>query len=223
MIITQQQSKNLRQYLSEVFSYRETITEIYDHIISALEQYEGDLPFQDAVNNIIKVDFGGQDNLVDLEKRFKSAASHEIRSQIWSAFSKNIKSWGVLLGLTLLIISFNHRALFMNKQFIFGILMAVGFGAFLLNGLRTFRSGYLYGMEKNSIKDRILTEVTAIPMRLVLVIILLNTATGSNILKDLSPNVQYVGTIVLYTTVSTFLLSYYQCFNKEYSLKVTDN
>jgi hypothetical protein len=223
MIVTEQQSQNLHQYLSGIFSYRETMTEVYDHLLSAFETYDGPLNFEDAVNAIIKTDFGGKEKLYDMEKRFTVAASREIRSQLWSTFLKNLKLWGGAFGLVLFIISFYYRLNITNKDIVFGVLAVIGFASFLLSGLRTFRSGYLYGMKKNSVKDRILIEIGSIPTRFLLIAMLLNTATASNLLGSLSPNIQYGATLIVYTALSIFLLSYYQCFHKEYSLKAINN
>ncbi len=223
MIITKAQSQSLHQYLSGIFSYRETLTEVYDHLLSALETYDGPLTFDDAVNTIIKTDFGGKEKFYDLEKQFKATASEEIRSQLWSTFLKNLRLWGVAFGLVFFALSSYCHFKITNKDIIFGVLAVTGFLSFTLSGLRTFRTGYLYGMTKNSVKDRILLDIGSIPTRFLLIAMLLNTTIASNLLGRLSPDIQYGGTLIIYTALSTFLVSYYQCFHKEYSLKAINN
>lgn len=223
MIFTQSQSQNLHQYLSGIFSYRETLTEVYDHLISALEIYEGPLTFEDAVNAIIKADFGGKEKLYDLEKRFRTTASEEIRSQIWGTFRSNIKSWGVAFGLIFFLSGFKYQVGFANKDLIMLLILLASVVQLSLDALRSYRSGYLYGKQKKSVKDRILLNITAIPVRFILAIIVLNTVYARQLLDTISPNMQLGIILVLYTGLATFLISYYQCFRKEYSLKASNN
>ncbi|WCT13898.1 hypothetical protein [Mucilaginibacter jinjuensis] len=223
MIITQSQSQNLYQYLSGIFSYRETLTEVYDHLLSALEIYDGSLTFDDAVNTIIRTDFGGKEKFYELEKRFKATTSDEIKSQIWGTFRSNIKSWGVAFGLIFFLLGFKYQVGFNNKDLVMLVMLLASALQLSLDALRRFRSGRLYGSQKKSVKDRILLNVTAIPMRFILAIILLNTKYAGQLLSLISPGLQFGMILIVYTALLTFLVSYYQCFHKEYRFKAINN
>ncbi len=69
MKLDARQDELLKHYLRKVFLYRETYEEVYDHMISALEERPYTVSFQYAVNDIIRRDFGGHNNLSVIAKK----------------------------------------------------------------------------------------------------------------------------------------------------------
>jgi hypothetical protein len=71
MIITVQQQEELKIILSDYTKYHETYSEVYDHILSALEEQNDslDTSFVQKVNRVLDTDFGGLSQLPVMEKQ----------------------------------------------------------------------------------------------------------------------------------------------------------
>jgi hypothetical protein len=71
MIITAQQQEELRIILSDYTKYKETYSEVYDHVLSALEEQNDslDTSFEQKVNKVLDTDFGGLSQLPVMEKQ----------------------------------------------------------------------------------------------------------------------------------------------------------
>jgi hypothetical protein len=63
----------IKQYLNKHLRYRETEAEIYDHILTALEHVPANIPFGDAMNNVIS-NIGGLKGIALIERTAKTAA-----------------------------------------------------------------------------------------------------------------------------------------------------
>lgn len=217
MIISTEQKQNLHNYLNEIFTYRETLSEVYDHILSAAEQYQGELPFQEVVTHIIQYDFGGSQKLVDLEKAYKQSANEEIWGEFKVIFFKNLRSTGLFLTLICAIFIF-----YLKVNIIYPPVLFVVVGLYFLASIgdwfyRPFRSGYLGQGKKESVKDKILTNLLNFPGRFTgLIFGLLATR-----IKSLEP-ASILGILIIlvvYILLPVFIQSYYQAFKKEYELK----
>ncbi len=93
---SEQQLKVLQAYLYKTLSYRETYEEIYDHILSAVEFQPGNISFEDAVNNIIRNDFGSPENLLKIEKDIKNALVKDAVRKYFTYLSACFKFPGML-------------------------------------------------------------------------------------------------------------------------------
>jgi len=91
MKLTAGQKHQLKQYLWTGMTYRETYEEVYDHIITALENKADNIPFQDAVNAIIREDFGGLENLNALESRYRKFIFKELVGKYAGYFTGFLK------------------------------------------------------------------------------------------------------------------------------------
>jgi hypothetical protein len=71
MIITAQQQEELRIILSDYTKYKETYSEVYDHVLSALEEQNDslDTSFEQKVHEVLDADFGGLSQLPVMEKQ----------------------------------------------------------------------------------------------------------------------------------------------------------
>jgi len=71
MIITLEQKEELKLILSEYTKYQETYSEVYDHVLSALEEQKDtlDTSFAQKVHEVLDADFGGLAQLPVMEKK----------------------------------------------------------------------------------------------------------------------------------------------------------
>ncbi|MFD1255822.1 hypothetical protein ACFQ3S_03355 [Mucilaginibacter terrae] len=71
MIITAEQQEELKLILTDYTKYQETYSEVYDHVITALEvQHDSlNMAFADKVRAILDADFGGLSQLPVMEKK----------------------------------------------------------------------------------------------------------------------------------------------------------
>jgi len=162
---TLQQTQLLKKYLRDTLDYRETYEEIYDHILSAVENNMADVSFEEAVNTIINSDFGGAKGLAKIEKQHYKAVVNEVLKQQWLQFTSNFKFPEVLLSLLLFAAVYFIVTLFSAQSTAIVILLftlAIVPGMFVL--LRYFRIGYTIKDTKKSIKDGILGQLASKPL-----------------------------------------------------------
>ena len=71
MKLTEEQKKEVKDWIKDVPKYRETFNELYDHILNSLEVI--DHPFNtDLVDEIVLKDFGGYQTVFDNEKNYRN-------------------------------------------------------------------------------------------------------------------------------------------------------
>ena len=157
---TSQQEENLRTYLRNELLYRETYEEVYDHILTALEQKPQDISFQDSVNQIIKDDFGGGKGLLEMEKKCYQSVANEAISQQWNYFKSNFRFPSLVYTLILFLTIYLIVSKIAHASFIISFLVFTGFvvpGILIL--LRYFNVGYYTLDTKKSIKDNIMRKI----------------------------------------------------------------
>lgn len=160
MKTTLQQEEILRKYLRKVLLYRETYEEVYDHILTALQQKPQHVSFQDSVNQIIKDDFGGGRGLIKMEKKCYKLASDEAISQQWNYFKSNFKFPKLIYTLILFLTIYFIVSKIAYALFIIAFLVFAGFvvpGLLIL--FRYFNVGYFTLDTKKSIKDNIMRKI----------------------------------------------------------------
>lgn len=157
---TLQQEENLRTYLRNELLYRETYEEVYDHIITALQQKPQHVSFQDSVNQIIKDDFGGGKGMVEMEKKCYELVADEAVSQQWNYFKSNFRFPSLVYTLILFLTIYLIVSKIAPTSFIISFLVFTGFvvpGILIL--LRYFNLGYYTLDTKKSIKDNIMRKI----------------------------------------------------------------
>lgn len=162
---TAQQTQLLKKYLRDTLSYRETYEEIYDHILTAVDNADTEISFEELVNNIIKNDFGGAKGLVKIEKQYHSAAVDEVIKQQWLNFIDNFKFPQIFLSLLLLGLTYYGLLHFNGQPFGIAVLSICLFtapGIFVL--IRYFKIGYATKDTKRSVKDKIIGQVASKPL-----------------------------------------------------------
>ena len=124
MIPTINEKQWLQDYLFKSLRYRETYNEIYDHILTALENEPAAEFFETTVYNVIEKEFGGSSNMLYMEVESKRAISTEIKMKYWRKFTEWFKL--PLVAYTLIIIAFNFY-FSGSKHFLLSILSFIIF------------------------------------------------------------------------------------------------
>lgn len=157
---TLQQEEIFRKYLREALLYRETYEEAYDHVLTALEQKPAEIPFQEAVNQILKDDFGGGKGLVEMEKKCYQLVVNETRDLQWNYFKSNFKFPNLIYTLILFLTVYFIISKIALASFIIIFLVFVGMlvpGLFML--IRYYWIGYFTLDTKKSIRDKIMGKI----------------------------------------------------------------
>jgi len=169
---TAQQVKNLQEYLHDTLTYRETYEEIYDHILTALEHQSEGVSYQDAINNIIRNDFGGAENLLKIEKVNKSALVDESLKKYMGFFKGYFKSLGIIYtgSATLLIYYFlSHVSLsVMFFELILAVLTLLIPVSIAV--MRLFNTGYFLDTTRKSARDKMFEYFAGGPSRLLIIL-----------------------------------------------------
>ncbi len=166
MIVNTTQDNELKAYLREVFLYRETYEEVYDHIISALQERPYTQLFQNAVNDIIRRDFGGHNNLIDMERNCKKAMVKELRNKQFGYFISFFRFPHLLLvlGLSAGVYLIASKSL-LSPHTVRWIFWSMALLPYIAIPLRFFYTGYLFGETKRSIRDNMMGDLSMLPMR----------------------------------------------------------
>lgn len=128
--------------------------------MTALEQKSLEVSFQDAVNNIIKDDFGGGKGLIAMEKKCLESAADEANSQQWDYFKSNFRFPNIVsTTMLILIVSLSIRYIPFSPYiivvlFTFAIVIP---NTFML--IRYYYIGYCTKDTKTSIKDQIMRKI----------------------------------------------------------------
>lgn len=158
---TLQQTEILKTYLSDILKYRETIDEVYDHVLSAVEEKSENVRFQDAVNDILNEDFDGGKGLVKMEKQRLRDATWEGFVQVARYIKADFKFPGVFYTITLfgaIFYTISHVKNISPVEFLFAYpISAIVFIVLILT--RKFFVGYYTGSTKASIGDLIIVKI----------------------------------------------------------------
>jgi hypothetical protein len=166
MKLDARQDELLKHYLRKVFLYRETYEEVYDHMISALQERPYTQSFQDAVNDIIRRDFGGHNNLISMEKNCKKAMVKELRNKQFGYFVSFFKFPQLLLvlGFSVGVYLIMSKSL-LSPHTLRWIFWGMGLLPYFAIPLRFFYTGYVFGETKRSIRDSMMGDLSMLPMR----------------------------------------------------------
>ncbi|MGY4384821.1 hypothetical protein ACVWYN_001855 [Pedobacter sp. UYP24] len=102
MVLQEEQRAEIRIHIYSKPTYRETYYEVYDHILNALEEYEGEFNIK-LVEEIVNSDFGGFGQILEDEK--------ECQRQV------TLKYWRLLLAE--MLYTFKFPAIFQNLAVLF--------------------------------------------------------------------------------------------------------
>lgn len=212
---TPQQDILLKKYLNKILSYRETYTECYDHILSALETKPDDVSFQDTIDDIIAEDFGGIKGLLAIESRYKALVRGEMKRKYRQYFTECLKI--PLIGRTLIIALLFYATAaqpWFNYLVFIEILLCIRLIPGIYKWVRHFRLGYIYKSTKRSVRDNVYGWLDYIPAYALGAVV----AWGPTSLKepwgwfkDINP--AFIAVILVLTTLHTF--TYYKLYREE--------
>ena len=167
---TQQQLKVLKDYLHKTLNYRETYEEIYDHVLSAVEHQPSDISFEDAINNVIRTDFGSPKNLLKIEKANKNALVKETLNTYMRYFGYYFKLPGLLYTLVVALLSYYF---FSQVKFapaaVVGMFTLIALFPGIIWLLRLYYTGYVLNTTQKSAKDKLFENMAGLPVRICLV------------------------------------------------------
>jgi len=83
MILNEIQKQEIADYVKSVTRYRETYNEVYDHVLSALEQEAQDSFHLSLAEEVINTDFGGRKQIFEGEDNTRQA--------LYGSFSRMLK------------------------------------------------------------------------------------------------------------------------------------
>jgi hypothetical protein len=218
---TAKQDILLKEYLRKVLRYRETYEEVYDHILTALAHnpYTGTL--EEAVNQILREDFGGYDQLQKMESKAKSAALKDGVNKYLLYFFSYFK-WPALpftLGFAVLVYFTlaQVRLLPIAWEALFALIILT---PAILSLRRYYWVGYVFRDKKRSVRDDIFARISMVPTRLIVFLgigITINISKGRDIWQHATPMVL----TALYVLSAVYLLSLIKLYKHEFKMTVT--
>lgn len=160
------QDELLKHYLRKAFLYRETYEEIYDHILSALQSRPNSISFEKAVNDIIVEDFGGHNRLVNLERDCKKAMVRDLRKKQFSYFISFFKlpnAMFIAIGAIIIYLVLSKSML--SDHTLKWMFWGMALLPYFVIPLRYYFTGYVFGDTKRSIRDRMMGDLSMLPLR----------------------------------------------------------
>jgi hypothetical protein len=161
-----EQDELLKKYLSGILKYRETYEEVYDHVLNSLCAMDSDeLSFQQNIDLIITNDFGGSKGLKIIEESHQKAFYAATMKKQWRLF----KNWfryplfpftAALFGVTYLLGT--KMPVIMNLVMIIVVVLT----PILLTNIRYFKTGFIFGNTKRSIKDYPFRRIAFLPLNI---------------------------------------------------------
>lgn len=213
------QDEDLKTYLRKAFLYRETYEEVYDHIISALQNQADGISFENAVNDIIRNDFGGHQNLVNIEANSKRAIRRDIRRQQSVFFWSFFKFPNFIYVLILALITYKLLVLLpLTTNIIRGIFLLLSFLPWFAMPLRYYLTGYIFGDTKRSVKDNTMSTWSMVPFQVF---------CADNIIMIINNDRHFInGFNLLWVTIGVVLfivyaIAFFKLSRAEFKVKVT--
>lgn len=218
---TEQQDILLRNYLRDALQYRETYEEVYDHVLSALEhnQYTGTL--EEAVNQILRDDFGGYTELRKMESKAKSEVLNEGVRKCVNFYFGYFK-WPSLpftLGFAVLVY-FTLAQIRLEAMVLEGMFALIILTPAILSLRRYYVVGYLFRDTKRSVRDDVFARISMVPTRLFVffgIALCINVSKG----KDIWHNVNPLVLTILYVASAVYLLALIKLYRDEFKMNLT--
>ncbi len=217
MKLDARQDELLKHYLRKVFLYRETYEEVYDHMVSALQERPYTGSFQDAVNDIIRRDFGGHSNLIVMEKSCKKAMVKELRNKQFGYFAEFFKFPHLLLvlGFSVGVYLIFDKSL-LSPHTVRWMFWGMALLPYFVIPLRFFYTGYVFGETKRSIRDNMMADLSMLPMRVFFAVVAMFVINGMY-------NAAYHPSTLMVTIGVVFYTLYFLAYFKlsKYEIKVS--
>ena len=217
---TAEQQQFLSKYLSKNLWYRETYTEFYDHILSALETKPDNMLFEDAVESIVTADFGGFEGMSTTERQYKKTIFKEIQHQYLDHLIACFKFPHIGVTVILAILFY-----WVTKQSWFGFGVFIGIFAVLrviprmLWRVRNISAGYIFTRPKRSVKDGVFEWLDYIAPILFAVFIISGAICGYSPI-DWFKNINPIVLVPLLVLCALHTLAYYRVYKSEFKTTI---
>lgn len=220
MKISPEQDSKLRKYLRDTMRYRETYEEVYDHLITALENRPFTGTLEEAVNQILREDFGGYDNLRKMEDDAKNAA---VRNGInkYLGFYLEYFKWPRLFYTicyaAVIYWCFGHAPLIPVVLEAVVAIMFITPG--VLSLMRFYKIGYRFGDTKKSVRDTVFVKIAIVPVRLFVlgsILLTMSVAQGHNIWQNANP----VVITLLFVLSNIYIRAFVKLYRDEFEMSI---
>ncbi|MBK0378144.1 hypothetical protein [Mucilaginibacter segetis] len=211
------QLKFLQDYLQRKLTYRETFEEIYDHILSAIEQLPQQIQFEVAVNKILQTDFGGYDNLGKVEMASKKALVKESFKKFTVLFTAYFKFPYVLYtGGFFVLVYYLASHVKLEPMLLEGIFaLSIVFPG-IVTLIRLYYTGYTFLSTKKSARDRLFNNLGGIPVR---IFVLINLFIFGTPLGWIATGA--IGISILLTLALVYNFAFYKLYKAEFKMSIT--
>ncbi|MES2807057.1 MAG: hypothetical protein V4619_00430 [Bacteroidota bacterium] len=213
---TKAEKQWLRKHLNGLLHYSETCAEFYDHILTSAEHHaDGD--FKHIVNNIIENELGGEVGMAAIEWRYHTTATTDIQKKYWlylKAFLSLKSIPLVITGFALIywitVQTWFTSGVFMTSFLSFSMMVT------LLSGARHFRTGFVYGFTKASVKDDGFSWMKKAPSVLFFGVIFFNFIFRYSL--DIQPVNQPLVVTIVFSLLSLHTLTFYKIYREQFKI-----
>ena len=213
---TAEQDILLKAYLREVLRYRDTYEEVYDHVLTALAHNTYSGTMEEAVNQILRVDFGGYDQLRKMESKARAAALNDgIKRYLrffWSYFKWPALPFTLCFAV---LVYFTLAQVKLQPMVLGGIFGVIIFTPAILSLRRFYVAGYVFRDIKKSVRDDVFARIAVVPTRLFVVFglaVIINMDKGRDVWQYVSAPVL----TLLYVLSGIYLLALVNLYRDEF-------
>ena len=214
------QDESLKKYLLGELTYQETYEEVYDHVLSALQNVPVSVPFEVAVNTIIKDDFGGPGNLIKVEEACKKAIIKDVRRQQLNYFVSFFKFPNLLYLIGFSVLVYLILAITPLTRFTVTLLfLALAFIPNLVLPLKYFSTHYIWGNTKRSVLNNTMGNLGLFLFRIFWagISLLIIAKNGFNFQNNFDPFYVTIG-VVLFVV---YTLAFYRLSKNKFNTNPT--
>ncbi|MDT3402466.1 hypothetical protein [Mucilaginibacter terrae] len=124
MKITEQEQQDIKSVLWQNIKFRETIDEVYDHILSSVEEMPTEGNPGAIARNIINTEFGGWDGIKESEQERLKAVRKYVGNRLWQ-YIKNWFSLPLILLTVLIAIGIYNMAGYIPRRVLFLVVFGI--------------------------------------------------------------------------------------------------
>jgi len=166
MKVTNEEQEYLKNLLWSNVKYQETYNELYDHVLTAVEELpDNEIQRTETFNNIIENHFGGMYALEGLETERAKIVSSTIRKKQRQYLLSYFKL-PLLLFTVLLAGSMYYAADMVPRKAVLIVVLFVGLSPAVIAALRGMIRFFKRKHQKPSIKDKVIEQLGTLSMSL---------------------------------------------------------
>jgi hypothetical protein len=140
-----------------IVKYRETYEEVYDHILTAIEQhYDGKKSVYDLTEQLINQEFGSSEGIKQLEAEREKIIKSAINKKQWKYVLNHFRFPLIAFTLILAVASYFFIDTYISRKALFLIVFIVALVPFLACCSRWLKQGIGHKKTKRSVKDNVI-------------------------------------------------------------------